>query len=450
MTLLICGVLCVILMKTVFLSGPSEAQAPQGVIEEAPSIEMQLAARAQALAAGDATAYDFKGRVDDLEASLRYGRRAWSEEACLALTAMHADPEADPEVVARLDAALARSLTTPRARQHAIVCPVRGYLDGLLGDDPALRAALKGLWDEYNAFMMTPQETYWLTQTLMRTRQRPQSPQFASWLRRCGMENETPHWKHCVALIRQLTPQQGRDILDMTDLHLRESPPKSAPELMELADTLGHVARYGEPNVWRTDEAQRWPSHGRDMRIAALFALCRATNSPDEAMAKVAAAKLSFAIGMVSRVGATDLPRWRETCQIAFGRPRRDIPEGADADGVRTVVPPQGDPIRALAVWSGVAGEAPRYDFRAVIDAGLCVLPQGRPDWACAAPLWQPKGESMFEELRDLFVETRYIAWGDEWVESTEVLLARPEKTFQRAPEPAPPEAPEVAPDDAP
>mgnify|MGYP006306505257 CR=1 FL=1 len=134
-----------------------------------------------------------------------------------------------------------------------------------------------------------------------------------------------------------------------------------------------------------------------EVRIGAIFWLCRFANSPYKNLARRAATGLAETAGMGAR--ATDdnlIPRWALACQIAF-----DESEGED------------NPVSpSLAVWTGREKDDPDYKLSSARERGDCIpAAEGRALWTCALSKWRGGKKDLSGDMMSFFNETRWIEW---------------------------------------
>ncbi|TXD34116.1 hypothetical protein FRC96_14535 [Lujinxingia vulgaris] len=324
--------------------------------------------------------------------AIEYGPRALTEKIC----SWHV--EASGPDAPEWDAlALAVSRRSERAPW---TCLVRGYLGERFEGE--LVRAMDGFWAEVEggAHQLLVAA---VVDAMREERDRPETERFYRWLRGCAARQQGSLPTSCLELTRQLSPAQGSDVLEMIDRQLKGSP--EVEVLLEMSAALGRLAEYGQPPAWRVVEAEGLPDYDVDLRLGALFSMCRMMNSPDARVRDDVAQRLAT----IARVGLrpTDAYvhyRWLKTCRIMFGD-RQEYDERA---------------FPYLGVIDAQRQMQPRYAYTELAELGLCEEQEGMPLWLCGARRWTGGRRAMPDVLADDFVVSRYV----EWLELDEVEAA--------------------------
>lgn len=323
---------------------------------------------------------------EEIIALVRFGKRATAEAACRARsTQIAADTLSDPmrqELVKAIDR---------RSESAPLACLSRLYFDEKL-PQADLAGAVDGFWKEAEAFQGNARLAWDTLDDFRQTRQRPTSSRFTHWLRLCALNMSYEASPGCQQLLYQIAPQEGTDLVATVHKHLESNPPDQ--ELPVLANALGYLARNGQPSTFRVVETKELPDYNVDVRLAAIFSLCRFVNTSDEALAFAAAEELT----KTARFGARAydkkvLVRWYEGCRAAFGFARDE-------------------PGPLLAVWDGNIEDKPDYRLSTEVSEGHCELREGYPVWHCGSRRWTGKGE-IDTALQDFFVKTAWVEWLD-------------------------------------
>lgn len=324
--------------------------------------------------------------------AIEYGPRALTEKICT----WHVETsEADAPEWDALALAVSR-----RSERAPWTCLVRGYLSERFEGE--LARAMDGFWAEVEggAHQLLVAA---VVDAMREERDRPETERFYRWLRGCAARQQGSLPTSCLKLTRQLSPAQGEDVLEMIDRQLEGSP--EVEVLLEMSAALGRLAEYGQPPAWRVVEAEGLPDYDVDLRLGALFSMCRMMNSPDARVRDDVAQRLAT----IARVGLrpTDAYvhyRWLKTCRIMFGD-RQEYDERA---------------FPYLGVIDAQRQMQPRYAYTELAELGLCEEQVGMPLWLCGARRWTGGRRAMPDVLADDFVVSRYV----EWLELDEVEAA--------------------------
>lgn len=276
-------------------------------------------------------------------------------------------------------------------------CLLRHYLRGELRDQ-ALVDAMAGVWEEIRGFERLGRSLKETLEEYRVQRDRPESEEFYRWLRRCGMNFEYEAGPECRRLLRQLSPEQGADLLEMIFVHFRDQE-LTAGEVKEGARALARLSENGQPSSWKVLETRVLPDYNVDFRYGALFGLCRLMNSPDEAIQREVTELLGRVSGVSIRArNPYTIYRWRQTCRRAFGD--KENPE-------------QPVPLLGVLVSLDEEGERFREDYgmESVIERGHCSNPEGAPRWFCGAERWTGGGEPLHRVMARHFAQTAYVQW---------------------------------------
>lgn len=403
MTLLICSVLAVMSLELVWLAPREEARAPVDPEVAARSPAEQLALEFVGKELSELTARQWA--LEEARAVLAHGPRPASEVACEEFIA--GTDEVDAEVAeAALEALEARAEHAPR------ICLVRAWFAGAIAD-AALAQEVEEYWrEDVEGFEEHPGQISLMVNTYRKTRRRPSTPRFHAWLRRCAMDIETPSWVPCMHMIRQLAPMQGADALLLIERHLVsfEGPPPRE-DLLRATRMMGLVVKHGQPNFWKIEDHPKLINYDYDLRLGAIFNLCRFIQSPDEAVAHAAADALAEASDRSRTASDTYLPRWRETCKIAFGGKRPNL-EVVSAPEIAENHVPQ------LAIWTGRDEDPPQYTLASAVRRGDCRVSPGEPVWYCGSKLWKGEETDIIDALITFYLDTRYFEWVEDWAEN--------------------------------
>jgi hypothetical protein len=287
-------------------------------------------------------------------------------------------------------------------------CMNRLFLAGELPEDGPLDREMTKFWKDLRQWKGNPRLIMSVLADFRETRDRPAVPEFYRWVRLCALNYDYQGATECRRLLRQISPQQGTDILAMTDRHLRETTRLEDDEAGIVIAALGRLARNGQPPNWKVVEDEGIPDYDADLRNATVLFLCRFVHSPNTEHAVKAAEELRRVADAAGRAyDARLLERWRETCRIGF-------------DGGRTSEERRAIPI--VASWDGVEGNPPDYSLEVVQKLGHCARTPRRPVWWCGAEQWAGKLEDLERATANYFIETRYM----EWPAPSEPLLSPP------------------------
>ena len=336
-------------------------------------------------------------------AVFRFGPRKATETLCR--------KHRDTIVAGKLDPI--RSIELLKAMERRVefapwTCMTRLHLAGKLPEDGPLDREMSKFWRDVVAFEGNPRLIMSVLSNFRETRERPTAPEFYEWARLCAVNYDYQGATECRRLLRQITPQQGTDILAMLELHLREREQLTDDEARIITNALGRLARNGQPPNWKVVSADEIPDFDTDLRNAAVLYLCRFVHSPKTRHAVLAAEELRAVADAAGRgYDARLLERWRETCRIGF-------------DGGRTSE--ERRDIQVIASWNGVEGNPPDYSLEVVQRLGHCLVRPQRPVWWCGADMWAGKLTSLDQAIAGYFIETRYM----EWPAPDEPLLSPP------------------------
>lgn len=407
LTWAILGVLCIVSLELVWWRDDPDAPHSQTARAKAPPTPplLKLASRLSEL-----SPEELAERLPTLDepsrlAILTHGPRTSAEQVC----EQELSPDTPPPAPALVEA-LAESLD--RVREHAPrICMVRHLFDGAGEGVPALRASAGRYWAHVEAEQEDPVQVVVLLNTLRMANQLPIGAlPFRRWLRRCVLRPDRVEGLACVRAARAVSPALGRDLVELVDDHLADhepGKPPSAEALGEAAEVLGELGRHGSPEAWRIENHPNMLRYDYDLRIGAIFMMCRMVNAPDTQVASDAARALSSTARMASTITPLQLERWRTACLIAFGGNRPDLEVVSLPDIKENHVP-------ALSVWSGQEGQPPRYELADVIARGDCPAPGAeQPRWICGSVLWKGTQTDISAALDEAFTDTRYLEWMD-------------------------------------
>lgn len=415
LTLLICAVLSVIAIELVFL--PQEDPEAEAARREAEAHPVDpLLTRAQQLATQSPDAMlRALPRWDQLtrEAALAHGPRFAAELVCEDL--FDGDSPPPPALLTRLTEAVQR-----QDEGSPSICTMTRYLRGEMAGErfEALAKASQQRWERFDRFEEPSLEVALLVNTWRSSGRTPlDRPHVARWLRRCAMHAELPSWHACVQTLAEAAPEQGEDLMMMAEAHLRElttEPPPEDDALFEVLGLYGQLAREGSPDPWRVTQHPTLVRYDYDLRLGAVFQLCRFTMSTREPVAREAATQLAALIRTNKLIDDLKLARFRESCRIAFGGNHPDL-EVVSLPEVKENHVPQ------LAVVSGSRENTPRYALQDLVARGHCAPSSELPLWYCGATLWKQEQTDISRAFLEAYVETRYMQWNDGW-KTREVL----------------------------
>lgn len=333
---------------------------------------------------------DYQWRPDDILAALRHGPRGIATVGCR--TALRDRPDE------LLDSDIRRELLTVVDRRADHVpwsCLFRALFEhpDRLGDQ--LTGELREIW----ATIRTFDETGGIAETVAGvwadTGYLPDDPGVRRWARLCALHFDRSEGFACRELLAERAPEQGTDLLDVLEVHLRETDLNPSFDLPILVDALERLATQGQPPGWRIEETDTLPDYDTDLRIGAIFYLCRMVNSPTDSVARQSAEALSHVADYGVRAGDDNLrDRWLAACRHAFDISPDDPEPSAPA----------------LAVWNGNPDDPPRYALRSTIDRGDCRVRPDHPRWYCGSAKYDATSPA---ELTDFFVDTRHMNWDD-------------------------------------
>ncbi|RAL23912.1 hypothetical protein DL240_07125 [Lujinxingia litoralis] len=326
--------------------------------------------------------------------AVTYGPRALGEALC-EWGLEHAAPE--DELWAALGDVVSR-----RSERAPWTCLVRGYLGGGLEAPAQLVREMDGFWDEVEKGEHQG-VVAGVVDEMREERRRPESERFYTWLRGCAARQVGQLPRRCLKMVRQLSPGQGRDVLEMIDRQLEGNP--EVEVILEMSAALGRLALVGQPEDWRVHEAAGLPDYDVDLRQGALFSMCRLMNSPEPEVRDDAAQRLAKIAQVAMRPTDEYVQyRWLKTCRIVFGD-REAYDERA---------------FPYLGVVDAAGEMEPRYAYAELVDLGLCEEQEGAPLWLCGARRWTGGVKRLSDVLADDFLVSRYV----EWLELDEVRAA--------------------------
>lgn len=372
---------------------------------------------------------------EDLEAVFLYGPKNLSELACESWLE-EGKPTATPlteEQTLKLELLLAGQIK----RQMSFAptaCFLRIYTRGKLRKKPELEVAGKLYWDALLSYDLVAEDLSADLERYRKTSKWPIKQEYFDWLRDCSMRYGLINWYDCVISLRAISPKEGEDFMDMLEHHARKDPMIKREAIELYANTLATIVEKGYPPAWQPLQVRQYPEFMRDAQVTAVLQLCRMLNSPNKDAVELAASSLSAGIGYEAKP-RTAVARWRETCQLAFiGKGQGPKTTQAQEDmGAQAAADMADDaqafpPKNLLAVWSGDPDDLPDYTLAWSIKQGYCQ--DGlKPRWRCVGALWK-HGDEVRQAMRDLFIKTRYIDWGDQWEDQPITYMARPEKTI--------------------
>ena len=385
---------------------------------------------------------------EQLEAVFLFGDKDMAEAGCQALLerdAIALTPEQRDKLHVLLNGQLAsRKPWAPTA------CFLRAHTNDQLKGKGPLEALGLDYWSKWLAY---DDDAEVVADNLRRYRQSfqlPVTPQFFDWLRDCGLRYGLVNWLDCIQTLRAISPKEGEDLIDFLETHLSKRRPKDETALELVAALYADVMSKGYPDAWPPLPQRAYPGFGQDAQRTAAFQLCRMLNSPDREAVGAASRALNQGVG-VRASPRTATQRWRETCQLVFvgqsQRPERvgstqdpapdqepaQTPPGSPDDPSDQAPAPQaqaqGTSVDLLSVWSGRPEDAPDYTLAHAIARGVCQADL-KPAWRCVGALWTHGDKPVNEVLREAFITTRYVEWGDAWEDSPIIHMARPVKTF--------------------
>jgi hypothetical protein len=330
-------------------------------------------------------AHEWRG--DESIAVLRYGPRKAAEAACR--DAFDAGDELPRAVRVELLAIVNR-----RADHTPWSCLTRAYLRGDTEGEGQLHEEMSAFWASVETFEAAPAITSYVVQAFA-DEGVPDETRYRDWLYVCAFQASTPG-DDCRASLQQLS--EAKTLLGVYDRMIRRFDERDRAETaMGLSmEGLSALAKTGELAGWERSEAVS----SIDVRVGAVFWMCRLTHSPRTKLAWTASVGLSDVGSLAVRAGDDKLiPRWRQACQLAF----------------RTGGTEDEPDAPALAVWSGDEKDDPLYSLDDTRARGHCAPPtDSAPLWMCGVEAWRGPGEEPLKtELMDFFTETRWIEWRD-------------------------------------
>ena len=287
------------------------------------------------------------------------------------------------------------SLVDRRSPEAPWTCLFRTFFEDSSRLPRTVRDELAAMWGKLRVFDGAGEVFTTVIRDFAVGKTVPDSTEFRRWLRLCGLNFEAIEGDACRRLLAGVAPRQGRDLLHVVELHLRRTDVNPSYDLPIVIEGLKVLAHDGQPIEWRIDETTALPDYDADLRLGAIFYLCRFVNSPTRAVARQAAKALSHSADIGVRAVDENLrPRWLQACRSAFGS-----------------TPDEGQPsAQFLAVWNGDPDDPPRYALENTIDRGDCRLRRNHPVWYCGAAAWNGHDPA---KLVDFFVETRELEWDD-------------------------------------
>ncbi len=389
-----------------FLDRYEAAHAPEETTEreaatgapEGPSRDVPLADRADRLAAytENEGLDDYRWRSRDVLASLRHGPRRIAVRACRAAFRDRPDELLSGEIRGELLRIVDRRAEhVPWSCLYRVFFSERDRLQASVVDE------LAGIWERISSFDGASHIASRIGYGFAAETFLPEAPAFRRWARLCALNFDRPEGYGCRRLLAEVAPQQGADLLDLAEVHLRETDLNPTFDLPILVSGLRYLAARGQPPGWRIEETDALADYDTDLRLAAIFYLCRFVQSPTDSVATAAAGALSEVAGYGVRAGDEKMRRrWLSACRMAFGDKADETSEEAGE--------PAAGSVPALAVWSGEEDESPQYALQATIDRGDCRVRPDHPRWYCGSAKF--RGTSP-DELTDYFVETRHLEW---------------------------------------
>ncbi|MEZ4458650.1 MAG: hypothetical protein R3E66_02760 [bacterium] len=391
------ALLGVVLFYLFLNQAPIEQSAPRGAtdVAESETVERLSAAlraeksRASALDALKPSELSSRAWTDEEFVSVvRFGKRATSEAACDARAAQFAANTVADTMRLELVKALDR-----RSESAPYACLSRLYFEDKLPQED-VRTELVEFWSDAANWTGNARLVAEVLERFRTTRVRPQSPAFDRWLRACGLNFDYEANPACLQLINQLSPAQGGDLV-LTAIKHMEQPGLEKDDYINLTGSIGRLARNGQPPAFKVTQTPALPDYDVDFRQAAVFLLCRFTNSPDDDIAFAAAEELTKTAHFAARsYDRNVLLRWREGCRLAFTGESENVPNAL------------------LGVWNGEEGTPPDYRLSTEVAGGYCAVEEGYPSWYCGSKLFLGKGP-LDKALEDVFVKTAWIEWVD-------------------------------------
>lgn len=399
-TLILSGVLSCLLALGFFVYRFEYGRDPTGDGAESPRAEEERSRdpvreagrrlrerRAARRDEGDAIEPAFFDRSERVAAAFAQGPRQLAETACRART----DALASGRIASRSHRALLR-VVDRRSMQAPWSCLIRLHLTDGIDESLDLRGEIESVWSEIEAFRGGSRIANSAVVDFRRAGA-PDSPVFDRWVRLCAMKT---HWNpaaSCRRYLRSIAPEQGSDLLEVVDTHLRETDLNPSYDLPILITGLKRLGTHGQPETWRIAQTEAMPDYDADLRIGSVLYLCRLLASPARSVRETAADALGK-IARISRRGVDRkwLPRWDLACRYAFrsgGSQRQPA-------------------ARLVEVRGGASDRRPRYDLEALVAEGLCRAEETEPQWYCAVDAWH--GLTV-DRLDDHFVRTRFLQW---------------------------------------
>jgi hypothetical protein len=379
---------CLLVGGLLALYTKRQARASEPMVTKAappPTSNLEVRQRALVEAHADApTDHEWDG--EDAIAVLRYGPRGLAEAACR-------DAFAREDGLRRAVRVELLAAANRGAKHTPWVCLMRAFLQDQTPAEGQLHDKLAAYWEDMAAFRAPPGVSATIVESFA-SEGTPDNERYRDWLHLCAFKPSAPG-EQCRAGLRKTV--DSPTLLDLFDamLHRFDDLERREAAVVESTEGLAALAKNGELEGWaRPDDISEL-----DVRLGAIFWMCRFTHAPNERLARVAAEGLSDVGNMAVRAGDDNLvPRWRQACQLAFQ-------DGGSEKEPRAPV---------LAVWSGNEGEAPVYTLAEARERGDCVAPDDAPLWMCGPAAWKGQTQGKLQrELMDFFTKTRWIEWRD-------------------------------------
>lgn len=276
-------------------------------------------------------------------------------------------------------------------------CLSDAYWSDELAADSAVTEEVVRLWDEAGEFEEYGSIMATVVDDLLRRRSVPDEESFLEWIEGCALAMDYRAASACQAVLADRADgADGDDILLLTLRQLDKSEGTKA-ELKPFIDTLTHLARRGQPEPWKILETEELPDYDVDLRLGALFGLCRLMHHPDDEISIEVARSLSKVAGYSFSATMPHMNyRWRSTCRLAFGNPedpsrRVELLHVAHDDE-------QGQQVLELGL-------------RGAVERGHCVEEEGLPRWFCGARRWTGGNRTLRNVMGDYFALTSHANW---------------------------------------
>lgn len=413
-TLLMCTVFWWTAVPMLFLNKHKGKQPPAGVSKETFNrLRMQETAAKRAKRLNDQLhILDAQSWTRaDVEAAVEHGHVDLSNLACEHVMARLKGALKEVKPWSKDDISALTTMLYKRAARRTnntpMACLVRAWFQRDLTHKRHLGSEVAKIWSEVEKGETPSTLVAYMVKEFERTRNRPTHPRFIAWLRNCALRPGKTEWSFCVRILRQMSPAQGKDFLDMIDHHIKDLSTQHRPgtvALDEIGVILGRLVSKGQPDAWRVIQTKAQFNYNYDLRIGATFVLCRLLHSPDQLVSSGAIEGLGIAAHINALPTKTAHARWRTTCHMAFG--------GEHIDD--KIVPPKLPKIAPLApfkVWSGKSGEAPIYHLEDAVARQDCPTYEDKPSWYCGIPLWSGESTSVSTSLTNLHTKTRKFEW---------------------------------------